>query len=59
MKKTFLKILQKSQKNICAGALFLIKIHAGDLQLYYKENPVLVFFCEICKLFKDTYFGNA
>ena len=37
VKKVLLKVLQKSQKNISAGVLFLIKIQAGDLppRLHY------------------------
>ena len=44
MKKVLLKISQGPQKKNCAGVSFLIKIQVGDLQLYYKETPVLVFF---------------
>ena len=50
---------QKSQKNICAGVFYLIKIQAGDLELYYKETPLLVFFCKFCEIFKSTNFGNV
>ena len=37
VRKVLLKVLQKSQKNISAGVLFLIKIQAGDLppRLHY------------------------
>ena len=52
MKKVLLKILQRPQKKNCAGVSFLIKIQAGDLQLYYKETPVLVFFCKLCEILK-------
>ena len=26
------------------------------LQLYYKETPALVFSCEFCEIFKNTFF---
>ena len=50
IKKVLLKILHKSQRNICAGVSFLIKIQAGGLQLYHKETPMLVFFINYAKI---------
>ena len=50
-KKVFVKILQNSLKNICVGFLFLIQ--AGGLQLYWRETPVMVLFCEFYKIFKN------
>ena len=29
-----------------------------DLQLYQKETPTQVFFCECCEVFKNIYFEN-
>ena len=34
VKKVFLEILQYSQENACARALFLIKLQCSGLQLY-------------------------
>ena len=59
MKKVLLKISQKSQKKHLFRGLFLIKIPAGGLYLYYKEALVLVFFCKFCEIFKSTYLGNV
>ena len=38
MKKAFLKVLQNSQANNCARISSLIKLQAGDLQLYLKKT---------------------
>ena len=35
-------------ENTCVGAF--------SLQLYEKETPTQVFSCEICEIFKNTYF---
>ena len=44
-RKMFLKILQNSLENTCAG-VFLIKLHVGGLELYWeKETPTQEFFC--------------
>ena len=44
----------------CAGVSFQIKIQSWGLQLQYKNTPALVeIFCEFCKVFQKTYFGNA
>ena len=40
-------------KHLCRS-LFFIKLQA--LQLYQKETPTQVFFCEYCEIFKNTYF---
>ena len=53
VQKVLLKISQKSQKNICAG-VFLNK-DSGALSLYYKEAPVLEFFCKFCSIFKNIF----
>ena len=41
-------------------SLFLIKLQASGLglQLYQKETPKKAFSCEICEIFKNTYFGK-
>ena len=46
VKKVFLKISQISQENTC---LFFNKV-AG------LQNPTQMFSCEICEIFKNTYF---
>ena len=43
VKKVFLKILLNSQENTCARLSFL-------------RTPAQVLFCEICKVFKNTFF---
>ena len=43
----FLKISQISQENMC-WSLFLIK--------FKKETSTQVFSCEICEIYKNTYF---
>ena len=45
-KKVFLKILQNLQENTQAQACNFIK----------KETLALVFSCELCEIFKDTFF---
>ena len=47
MKKVFLKISQYSQENT-SWSLFL--------QLYSKDTPTQVLFCEYCKILKNAYF---
>ena len=42
-------------KHLC-WSLFLIKLQALGLQLYLYENATQVFSCEICKIFKTTFF---
>ena len=32
------------------------KFKSSDLQLYEKKTPTQVFFCEICKISKNTFF---
>ena len=32
-----------------------MKLPPGGLQLYYKETPAQVFFCELFTIFKNTY----
>ena len=50
----FSKIKENSEKNICAGSPFLIKLHAEDLQLIKIETLAQVFYCEFCEIFKNT-----
>ena len=42
-------------KHLC-WILFLIKLQAQYLQLYQKKTSAQVFSCEICEIFKKTYF---
>ena len=42
-------------KHLCWN-LFLIKLQPSGLQLYSKEAPTQVFFCEYCEIFKNSYF---
>ena len=45
IEKLFLKTLQHSRENTCAGISF-----------YQQETPKQVLFCEYCKIFKNNYF---
>ena len=40
-------------------SLFLIKLQAWGLQLYWKETLTQVFSCEFCELFNDTFFHRT
>ena len=42
-------------KHLCWG-LFLLKLQAQGLQLYYKESPTQMFSCEYCETFKNSFF---
>ena len=53
----FFKILQISQENTCAGiSFFTLFFMPSGLQLYYKETPTQMFFCEIYEIFKNSLF---
>ena len=55
VKKEFLKISQNSQENTWARVLFLINLQASPATSL-KETLAQVFSCELCKIFKNTYF---
>ena len=57
IKKTALKNFAIfSWKHLC---LILIRSHfASALQLYQKDIPAQVFFCDCCEIFKNTYLKN-
>ena len=50
-KKMLLKISQISQESTCVGVV-------QGLKLYWKATLTHVFSCEICELFKNTFFGE-
>ena len=50
-KKVFLKILKYSQEIPVLESL----CEPSRLQFYQKETPTLMFSCEYCKTFKNTY----
>ena len=51
--KSFANFLGKHQ----CWSLFSIKLQGWKgLELYYKETPTLVFPCEICEIFNNTFF---
>ena len=52
-KYVFLNILQVSQENTFVG-MSVNKV--AGLQLYQKETSTQLFSCEICKIFKNTFF---
>ena len=51
--KVFLEILQNSLENTCARVSFLIKLQA--LACNDNKKETLVFSCEFCKMFKNTF----
>ena len=55
IEKAFLKILQILQKNTCVEPL-LNKVVSLQAYNFLKETPTDVFSCEICDIFKNTYF---
>ena len=55
IKNVFLKISQISQENTCDRASFLIKLQAYN-NLIKKESLAQVSSCEICEIFKKTFF---
>ena len=58
----FLKILQNSQKRICARVSILIKTYTSAYNFTEKETLAQVFFCEFCEIFKlyyRTLLGNC
>ena len=57
--KVFLKFLQNSQENSCTRVSFLIKLQTWGLQLYYKRDSSTGVSCEICEIFKNTFFYTA
>ena len=53
-KKTVLKNFTISTGNPC-WSLFLKSCRAEGLQLYQKDTPMQVVFCDYCKIFKTNY----
>ena len=53
VKMVFLEISQDSQENICAGVSFLIS------NFIEKETLAQVFFCEFCKISKNSFFSGT
>ena len=49
LRKVFVKILQNSQENTCAGLSFLIKLQTEDLQFHQKGTPSQVFSVYLAK----------
>ena len=47
-------MLKNSQENICVEVSFFNKVE--DLK---KETPALVFFCDLCEIFKNTFSQNC
>ena len=56
LKTVFLKILQNSQEDTCARVSFLNKVAGYACNFIKKETLVLVFSCEFCETFKNTFF---
>ena len=55
-KKTVLKHFVIFRGKYLFWSLFLMRRRAESLQLYYKETPAKVFFCDYCQISKNTYF---
>ena len=47
---------QNSQKNICPGVSFAIKLQTEGLQLSQIQH--LMLYCGSCEIFKNIYFAN-
>ena len=56
VKVVFLKISQNSQENTCARVSFLIKLQASPCNFIKKEILAQVSSCEICEIFKNSFF---
>ena len=56
VKNEFIKIPQKSQKNICATVSFLLKMQAEICKFIKKETLAQVFSCEFCTQLLRTPF---
>ena len=57
MKKAVLKDLTIFTRKRLCQSLFLIKLQTfRPATLFKKSAPIRVFFCEYCKIFKNTYF---
>ena len=56
MKKVFLEISQNSQENTCARVSILIKLQALPTTFLKKRLWHRCFFCEFCKISKNTFF---
>ena len=56
IKKVFLKISPNSQKNTCVRVSFLIKLQALTCNFIKKETLTQMLSCELCVIFKSTYF---
>ena len=54
-KKLFIEILQNSQENTCARVSFLINFQAEACNFKKKQTLAQVFFCEFCKIYKNTF----
>ena len=54
--EVFLEILQNSQANTCVRVSFLIKSQASVYNFIEKEILARVFPCQLCEIFKDTFF---
>ena len=55
-KKYSKKILQNSQKSICAEVSFLIKLQTSSLKLYWKRIPAQLFSWHFWEIFNNNFF---
>ena len=55
-KEDVLEQFAEFTENHLCWSLFLKKLKAWGMQLYLKETPAQVLFCEFYEIFKSTYF---
>ena len=58
-KKVFLKNVQNSQQNKCAGVSFLIKSQVEACNFAKKNTLAKVFSCAFCEVFKNVAFHGT
>ena len=51
-----LKNFENSKGKHLCQSLFLKNLQAEGLQLYLKNTPTQVFSCEVCEIFRNTFF---
>ena len=54
--KVFLKISQNSKQNTCTWVSVFIKLQAKACNFIKPETQALVFSCEFCEIFENTFF---
>ena len=52
----FVKFSQVPQEDTCVEISFWLSYRPTSIPLYWNKTPTQVFFCELCEIFKNTYF---